>query len=176
MNMYMMLAMILANVIAISLVYQFIKKLPKKEIIVFLAISVGTMYILISIVYWISGLGIENSVHETSKNFVTYLFVPVNVILFIPYIAVQYHKVKQNKMSKQQLQKKAITLGILLILVLLLEYFYFGSIQNNIAKRKKEKEEEAKQETVIQNQETNTLYENEIQKPEIENEIRTNER
>jgi len=40
----------------------------------------------------------------------------------------------------------------------------------------KEKEEEAKQETVIQNQETNTLYENEIQKPEIENEIRTNER
>lgn len=171
----MMLAIILANVVAISLVYQFIKKLPKREIIVFLAISVGLMYVLISIVYWISGLGVENSIHEASKNFVTYLFVPVNVILFIPYIAVQYHKVKQNKIKKEQLQKKAIILGILLILVLILEYFYFGSIQNNIAKMNKEKEAQYQKETVTQNQETNTLYENKIQKPEMENEIITNE-
>lgn len=171
----MMLAIMIANIIAISLVYQFIKKLPKREIIVFLAISVGLMYVLISIVYWISGLGIEKSVHEASKNFVTYLFVPVNVILFIPYIAVQYNKIKQNKIKKEQCQKKAILIGILLILVLVLEYFYFASIQHNITKMNQEKEEKHQNETVIQQPNSNTLYENEIQKPEIENEIITKE-
>ena len=79
--------------------YQFIKKLENKEKLVFIAISVALMYILISIVYWFSGFGMDKNVHEASKNFVLYLFVPVNVILFIPYFASQYMKLRSNKIK-----------------------------------------------------------------------------
>ena len=55
MNIYLMIAILLANIIAIAIVYQFIKKIEKKEKLIFIAISVALMYILISIVYWFSG-------------------------------------------------------------------------------------------------------------------------
>lgn len=161
MNTYLMIAMILANVIAIGLVYQFIKKLPKKEIIVFLAISVGLTYILISIVYWISGFGVEEAIHEGMKNFVTYLFVPVNVILFVPYLASKYAKLRENRIKKEQLQKRVIQMGILFILVLVVEYFYFCNIQKNVKQINKENN------TTYQNQMINEIENEEINHNEI---------
>lgn len=161
MNTYLMIAMILANVIAIGLVYQFIKKLPKKEIIVFLAISVGLTYILISIVYWISGFGVEEAIHEGMKNFVTYLFVPVNVILFVPYLASKYAKLRENRIKKEQLQKRVIQMGILFILVLVVEYFYFCNIQKNVKQINNENN------TTYQNQMINEIENEEINHNEI---------
>ena len=83
MNIYLMIIILIANIIGISIIYQFIKKLEKKEKIIFIAVSVAIVYILILIVYWISGFNIDKSIHEQSKDFITYIFVPVNVILFI---------------------------------------------------------------------------------------------
>lgn len=133
-NIYLMLAILIANIAAVGIVYNFIKRLPKKEILVFIAISVAMMYILISIVYWISGFNVDKSVHEASKNFVIFLFVPINIIIFMPYMAAKYYKLRQNKIKKEDFVKKASTMVILLIIVLFVEYFYFGNIQNNIAK------------------------------------------
>lgn len=160
MNLYLMIAIVFANIIAVAMVYQFIKKLPKKEILIFIAISFAIMYIAISIVYWLSGFGIEKNIHEGTKSFVTYLFVPVNVILFIPYLASQYSKLRQKQMKKGQLQRIAIVIGILLLLVLTLEYFYFGKMQKNIAKMDKE------------NKQINNYVENETFE---QNEIETNQ-
>lgn len=160
MNVYLMIAIIVANIIALGVVYQFIKKLPKKEIIVFMAISVALMYVSISIVYWMSGLGVEKEIHEGAKSIITYLFVPVNVILFIPYFASQYNKLKQKKIKKKQLQNKSIIVGILLLFVLIVEYFYFGKIQKNIVTISDE------------TQKTNTIYQNEtFEQNTIQNEI-----
>lgn len=175
MSVYLMVAIILANLIAIGIVYQFIKKLPKKEIILFLAVSVGIIYIAISIVYWMSGFGIEPKVHEETKSFVTYLFVPVNVILFIPYLASQYYKLRQDKIKKEQLQKKVIIIGILFVLVLGLEYFYFTKIQNNIAALNKENKDSQNQTVVIETKE-NTISNGKEQQANIEeNNIIANE-
>ena len=132
MDIWLIIATAVANIVALALTYQFIKKMPKREIIIFLAISVATMYILISIVYWISGFGIDSAVHEAMKNFVIYLFVPINVILFVPYFALQYRKFKNKQIKVQQLSKKLSTLVILLIVVLVVEYFYFVNIQKNV--------------------------------------------
>lgn len=132
MDIWLIIATAVANIVALALTYQFIKKMPKREIIIFLAISVATMYILISIVYWISGFGIDSTIHEAVKNFVTYLFVPINVILFVPYFALQYRKFKNKQIKAQELSKKLSTLVILLIIVLIVEYFYFVNIQKNV--------------------------------------------
>lgn len=132
MNIWLILATVVTNIIAIVLTYQFIKKMPKKDIIVFLATSVAIMYILVSIVYWISGFGVDSTIHDAMKNFVTYLFVPINIILFVPYFALQYTKFKSKKIKVQQLSKKLSTLLIFLVVVLIVEYFYFANIQKNV--------------------------------------------
>ena len=100
MNFVLMLAILGANIIAILLVYQFVKKIGKKESIIFIAISVAAIYIAVSIAYWISGFGIDDNINEAAKNSLVYLFVPVNVILLIPFIASKYAKFKEKKASK----------------------------------------------------------------------------
>lgn len=173
MNIYLMIAILLANIIAIAIVYQFIKKIEKKEKLIFIAVSVALMYILISIVYWFSGFGIDEKVHETSKSFVVYLFVPVNVILFIPYFASQYMKLKLKQIKIEKFANKLSTLLVLLIVVLVAEYFYFRNIQENI--KTMNDTQNVTQNTQIETQ--NEIISNEIENQNIiQNEIITNAR
>ncbi len=131
-NIYLTIAIAVANIIAIAITYQIIKKMPKRNKIIFLAISVAIMYILVSIVYWISGFGIEAKIHSALKNFVTYLFVPINVVLFVPYFALQYKKFIHKQLKVEQFSKKLSILVTILIVVLVVEYFYFVNIQKNV--------------------------------------------
>ena len=132
MNIYINLATLRINIFAIIMVYTIIKKLDKKEILIFIATSFAIMYILVSIIYWISGFGIDSSIHKESKNFVIFLFVPINIILTIPYSAVQYMKFRKKKIKRDELSKKITIAGTVLIIVLILEGFYFKKIQKNI--------------------------------------------
>lgn len=155
MNIYIMLAIVLANIIAISIVYQFIKKLDKKEKIIFIAICVAIIYMLISVTYWISGFNIDKQIHKQCKDFITYMFVPVDVILFIPYIAHNYMKYKDKKIKKEELFKKVFITAIIAIIVLIGEYFYFKNIQNNI--------KQISQNTKVENKQTNLNVDSEAE-------------
>ncbi len=146
--MYLIIAILLANLISIAVVYQFIKKLEKKQILIFIAVSVAFMYISISIVYWLSGFGVDPIIHEASKNFVLYVFVPVNVILFVPYFAFQYMKVKQKELKSDSFAKKMPILLVLFCFVLIVEYFYCRNIQTNITNMKAVEQEEKTQNTL----------------------------
>lgn len=132
MNIYLMIAIILTNIIAISVVYQFIKKLEQKEKVIFIGISVAIIYIVVSIVYWLSGINIDKNVHEASKNFIIYMFVPVNVILFIPYIAYNYMKLREKKLKREKFSKNFTLIAIIAICVLVCEFLYFQRMQKNI--------------------------------------------
>ena len=183
MNIYLMIAILLANILGITIVYQFVKKLEKKEKLIFIAISVALMYILISIIYWFSGFGIDEKVHEASKSFVLYLFVPVNVILFIPYFASQYMKLKLKQIKIEKFANKLSILVVLLIVVLVIEYFYFRNIQENINNmqyniitntiKETESKNETSKEMIITNEINNELISNEmlVQNIEITNQI-----
>ena len=136
MNLFLTIAIIITNIVAVVLVYQILKKQPKKEILIFIAIGIAIIYGIISIIYWLSGIGIDESVHNATKNFVVYLFVPVNVILFMPYIAIQYKKIRlSKKVEKYDLEKLSTKVTILIMIFIAIsigEYFYFRNIQNNI--------------------------------------------
>ena len=149
------------------------KKLEKKQILLFIAISFAIMYILISIVYWFSGFGIEKNIHEASKNFVLYIFVPVNVILTIPYFASQYMKLKENVIKKNNFANKITIIGIILLTVLVAEFFYFKKIQkkitsinevtqNNIELNNDNKEKTTTDGYNIYNGESNSILENDV--------------
>jgi len=132
MNIFIMLAIVVANLIAILLIYQFIKKLPKTERIIFIAISFAIIYVLVSIIYWISGFGIDSRINEAAKDFITFTFVPVNVILLVPFIATKYNKLRFKEIQKGEFVKRLIVVGIVGIVILTMECVYFKKMKNNI--------------------------------------------
>ena len=132
MNLYLMIAIIIINAIAIGIEYQLIKKLEKKQKLIIIAISVALMYMLVSLIYWISGFGINKEIHEQTKSFIIYLFVPVNMLIFVPYLTIQYKKVRAKEISTEKFSKKIVWVVIVLIIVVVVEYFYFRNVQNNI--------------------------------------------
>ena len=165
MNIYLMIIILIANIIGISIIYQFIKKLEKKEKIIFIAVSVAIVYILILIVYWISGFNIDKSIHEQSKDFITYIFVPVNVILFVPYIASGYMKYRDKKISAEKFIKRVFKISIFAIIVLIIEFFYFKNIQLNIKQMVYET-----QSNIIVNEEIENVLNEQNEVNEISNE------
>lgn len=132
MNIFITLAILFANAIAIALVYQFIKGLPKMEKIIFIGVSFAIMYVTALISYWISGFGIGKEVNEALKSFIIYIFVPVNVIILIPFVARKYYKWKQNEIDKSDLIKRIVIVSIVGILVLAVETVYIKEIKRDI--------------------------------------------
>lgn len=133
MNIFIMLAILLVNVVAVILTYQFIKILEKKEKVIFIAITIAINYIIVSAIYGLSSIGIEEVVTQNAKAFVTYMFVPVNIILIMPFIASTYCKIKLNKIKQTPLRNRIIAIAAWTILILVVEYFYFKNIQLNIS-------------------------------------------
>lgn len=171
MNIYIMLAILFVNAIAITLVYQFIKKLPKMEKIIFIGISFAIMYVAVSISYWISSFGIEENINETLKSFIIYIFVPVNVIILVPFVARKYYKWRKNEIDKESLIKRIIIVSIIGVIILAVETIYFKQIKKNIESLKptaiidNELQDEKRNEIPSKPME-NTLTNEEVQKRE----------
>lgn len=167
MNIYIMLAILFVNAIAITLVYQFIKRLPKMEKIIFIGASFAIMYVLVSISYWISSFGIEETVNEALKSFIIYIFVPVNVIILIPFVARKYYKWRQNETDKESLIKRVIIVSIVGVIILAVQTIYFKQIKKNIEAMKPviSLQDELQNEIPSKSME-NTLTNEEIQKRE----------
>lgn len=133
MNLFMMIAILLVNVVAVIVTYQFIKVLEKKERVIFIAIAIAVNYMVVSVVYALSSIGLDEIVKQSAQNFVTYMFVPVNMILVMPFIASTYSKMKLNKIKQEPLRNRIIAIAIWIIVILVVEYFYFRSIGLNIS-------------------------------------------
>lgn len=170
MNIFIMLALLLANAIAITLIYQFVKKLPKMNKIIFIAASFAIVYLLVSIIYWISGFGIEKNINEAAKDFIIFAFVPVNVIIFIPFIANKYNKLMLKKIEKEDFIKTIVIVSILALIVLTIECLYFKGMKKNIKQvnetvTKQTQQNEDKQSELstnkIENTTINSIIENE---------------
>ncbi len=160
MNIFIILGIVIANAIALAFIYQFVKKMPKKDKLIFIAASFAINYMLILLVYTLSGIGMNASIHSSAEAFVTYVFVPVNVILFVPVLAFSYVKMKEKKLKPEKFIKRVVIMFVVIIVVLVLEFFYFRSVQNNIEKINQDqtKQNEQTQENLQENKEmTNTV-------------------
>ncbi len=153
MNIFIMLAILFANAVAITLIYQFVKKLPNKEKIIFIAASFATIYILVSVIYWISGFGIEKRINDAAKDFITFIFVPVNVIMLVPFVAAKYSKVKLGVIKQEELKKTLIIVTIVGIVILGIECVYFKKMKQNMKILSETKQQNLQEE---QNKEINT--------------------
>ena len=133
-NLVLTIFILLANIVAILLVYySFDKKIEKSKRLMYTMIAMGVMYILILIVYFFSSIGIENKeVTKNAKSMITFTFVPVNTIIILPILIRGYNKRKNNEISQEKLNRRTTLMIIVTVIVLVTEFFYFRNIQTGI--------------------------------------------
>ena len=129
-----LLGVLAINIIAVTIIYQIIKKLEKKDILVFIAAGVALLYIGLTIIYWISGTELDSQYGELWKNLLLFSFVPVNAIILMPYLAVKYRNFKTKKTNKRDFYKSVIIVSAIGIILLIIEIFPLKGIKDNIKK------------------------------------------
>ncbi len=134
MILFIYLCILVLNVLAIFLTYRFLgENTEKKDKLIFIVVGVAVMYMLVTLVYWLSTKNINlGEGASTAKNLITFAFVPVNVIAVLPFLARSYYYSKMGKLQKDQLKNRIILLAVILLVVLIIEFFYFKNIQNGI--------------------------------------------
>ena len=164
---------LILNIVSIVLMYYCLGDLEKKEKLIFIAAGTAIMYILTTIVYWISTNNIEISeVSETGKNLITFLFVPINGLLILPIFAKSYYSNKMGTLNSNILKKRGIFLGVILLILLVIECIYFKNIQVQVVNLLKEQEANSTQEQQYFTNSTIILVEsNEVN---VENQIDVN--
>jgi len=156
------------NIVAIALTYYSLSNLEKKEKIIFIAVGIAIIYVLTSLVYWISTKDIAiKEVSELGKNLITFLFVPINGLVVLPILAKSYNKYKLGSLGLDKLKNRGIVLIVILAIILMIECSYFKEIQNNVVLVIEKNNEKRLQSTqnnsnIIDNTEANISDSNQI--------------
>ena len=131
---FIYLCILLLNIVAIFMTYKILgENFEKKEKSIFLVVGIAIMYMIVSLVYWLSTRGVDLGINnEIGNNFVVFTFVPINSMLVLPFLASSYKYFKQGRLKKQNFKNRIILLCVILIIALILEFFYFKDIQNSI--------------------------------------------
>ena len=148
---------IVLNIIAIALTYYCLSDLEKMDKVIFIAVCVAIIYMLTTLVYWISTKSIAvKEVSDLGKNLITFLFVPINTLVVVPLFAKSYNKYKTGFLAFDKLRNRGIVLGAILLIILIIECVYFKNVQNTVITLI-EKNQQTRQNANDERIETNTL-------------------
>lgn len=141
---FIMIFIAIANIIAILLVYfSFGKKMEKQKRLFNTMIVVGLMYILVSFAYFMSSIGIKDYTGaDTAKSMMTMAFVPVNTIIFMPFLIRSYINLKEDKIKANKFKTRAIVAVTIMVIAVVGEFFYFRHFQNNLVKLEEQAQSE----------------------------------
>ena len=179
------LFILILNIVSILLMYRSLNDRTPKEKLIYIAMGIAIMYILTSIVYWISTRNIEmTQVSDLGKDLIIFLFVPINGIIVLPLFARSYCKFKDGGFNGTVLRNRGIVLGVILLVLLIIECAYFENIQNQVVKMITDRNNQVQQETtnelsaeqsneIVNN--TDTTNQIEIENVEVVNDTFTNE-
>lgn len=109
--------------------------------IAYIVIGLIIMLITTLIIFNISAGGVEyenDNMIGNVRNIILAVFVPVNGIITMPYLANLLSKINSDEITQEKFKKKVIILAIIFIVVLLFECSYFKSTQLGIIKIFKE--------------------------------------
>lgn len=132
---FILLFIFILNVVAIVLTYKFLPDMEKRDRIIFVGVGIAIIYMLTSLVYWISTKNVKiEEVSNMGKNIITFMFVPINSIAVLPIIAKSYNKYKIGRLAADKLRNRVIAISIPLIIILIIECIYFKNIQDSVVK------------------------------------------
>ena len=163
------LFILILNVVSILLMYKSLTNNTPKEKLIFIAIGTSLMYILTSIVYWISTKNVAiTEVSDLGKDLIIFLFVPINAIIVLPIFARSYCKYKDGGINGKVLRNRGIVLAVILLVLLIVECSYFENIQNAVVKMINNKTEQDSSSATL-----NSVLENDVN--ELNQEANVNE-
>ncbi len=182
MNIFIVLFILLINIINIFAMYKLLgKDIGKKEKIIFIAVGVAVMYMLVSAVYWLSSIGMDQNAADAGRDFITFTFVPVNGLCVLTFLSSSYKKYKAGHLKPNILRNRCVVLVAVLVILLIVEFFYFKNIQNNALEMVRDNttnniEENLTQENTQVNNENsnNTSIENQLENEMSINSEQTN--
>lgn len=154
------LFILILNVVSILLMYKCLGIESKKEKLIFVVMGTALMYILTSIIYWISTKDIQmTGVSERGKDLIIFLFVPINAILTLPLFAKSFSKFRDGRIDGKILRNRGVLLIILLAIILIFECIYFKNIQQQVVNMITEEERQTveQQQTYLNSVAANTL-------------------
>lgn len=132
MNIFIVLFILLINVVNIFAMYKLLgNDIGKKEKVIFIAVGVAVMYMIVSAVYWLSSIGMNEKAADAGRDFITFTFVPVNGLCVLTFLSSSYKKYKAGRLKANILRNRCVALIGVLIILLIVEFFYFKNIQNN---------------------------------------------
>lgn len=179
------LFILILNIVSILLMYRSLTNRTPKEKLIYIAMGIAIMYILTSIVYWISTRNIEiTEVSDLGKDLIIFLFVPINGIILLPLFARSYCKFKDGGISGTVFRNRGIVLAVILLILLIIECAYFENIQNQVVKMITDRSNQIQQETtnelsieqsneIVNN--TGTTNQIEVETTNVVNDTYTNE-
>ena len=134
MLLFIYFCILILNVVAVLLNYRFLgTTIEQKDKWIFIIVGIAVMYLLVNIVYGFSTKEVDlGKATTTTKNLITFTFVPVNAILILPFIANSYRYYREGRLKVQNFKNRIILLVIILFIVLMIEFFYFKDIQTGI--------------------------------------------
>ena len=109
--------------------------LDKKLKVAYILIGLIVMFICAFIVFNISTGGVKyqnSNMIGSVRNIILAVFVPVNGLIVMPYLASMLSKITSNEITQEQFSKKILILAIVFIIVLIIECSYFKNMQLGI--------------------------------------------
>ena len=151
MNLFIILFILVANIVACLLTFHsFGKEMENSKKIKSTLMIIGAMYILTLILYFISGLGVEKVKNgEVYRNYLMMAFVPVNLIIIIPYSINSIMKAKKGNLDKQILNKRLVTIEMIAVFIFVAEFLYFRGSQKNMQRLAEEANNMANSQSIV---------------------------
>lgn len=158
MEIFITFFILVANVVGLLLVYHsFDNRIEKNKKLMYTMICFGIMYIITLITYFFSSIGIDNkNVSNSSKDMITFTFVPINTIIILPILIKSFNNRKMNKITMNKLNKTAILMFLITLILIVLEFFCFRNMQKGIINIFNDKQNKTNVNTQIENNQTNT--------------------
>lgn len=103
--------------------------------ILFLIIGTMMVSLVTLILFSVSRLGVSYPKPEmvgAVRRIILLVFVPINGLIILPQIANVVGKVKKDKITQDEFQRKAIIMLIIIIVMVIIECIYFKNIQTGI--------------------------------------------
>lgn len=119
----------------IAWTWQSLGDIDKKKKVIFIILGIILSYIITMVIFNISQNGINYQSEITKKEvrkILVLLFTSLNSVIFVPYIAKIWNKVKKNEIEDDKLKKRIIGIIIVFIICAIFECGYLKDIQNGI--------------------------------------------
>lgn len=119
-------------IIAILMVTTNIYEFKKEQKLNFIIIGIFVILIITWLIVAFSSNGIEVGEErflKTAKMVSVLLFAPINTIFAMPYLGNVLNKYKQERLKPEQVQKRLLILGIVLVFVIIVEANYIKTFE-----------------------------------------------